>query len=64
MKYSYKQLLEVLDVINYFSQIVLPRKAWSNLYIYEEFMHCLNSFCALLSLFGSNKMANKSEAKV
>ena len=64
MKDLYKLLLEVLDVINYFSQIVLPWITWNNLHIYEGFMHRLNSFWASLSLFGSYKMANKSEAKV
>ena len=64
MKDLYKLLLEVLDVINYFSQIVLPWITWNNLHIYEEFTQRLNSFCASWSLFESNKMANKSEAKV
>ena len=64
MKYSYKLLLEVLDIINYFSQIVLPWITWNKLHIYEEFTQRLNSICTLWSLFESNKMANKSEAKV
>ena len=64
MKDSYKLLLEVVDIINYFSEIVLPWITWNNLHIYEGFMQRLNSFCASLSLFGSYKMANKSEAKV
>ena len=64
MKYSYKLLLQVLDIINYFSQIVLPWITWNNLHIYEEFIQRLNSIGTLWSLFGSNKMANKSEAKV
>ena len=64
MKYSYKLLLQVLDIINYFSQIVLPWITWNNLHIYEEFTQRLNSIGTLWSLFGSNKMANKSEAKV
>ena len=54
----------MLDIINYFSQIVLPWITWNNLHIYEEFTHRLNSICTSWSLFESNKMANKSEAKV
>ena len=54
----------MIDIINYFSEIVLPWITWNNLHIYEEFIYRLNSFCTLWSLFRSNKMANKSEAKV